>query len=80
MFTLYIYSTSQKYLVIHKNTFLIQKISFFIKQIKHHKAFIYNTKWKSFTVTFYFNVTRYLLKNRFEGIFLLYVPCPVVKS
>ena len=34
-----------------KFSFLILKLLFLIKQVKHHKVFIYNTKYKSSSVT-----------------------------
>ena len=43
-----------------------------MKQVKHHKVFIYffkNLLCKSSSVIFYISITMYLWKNWFEGIF-----------
>ena len=47
-----IYATSQNYLATLKNIlFLILKVLFLMKQVKHHNHFIYYTKYKSFLAT-----------------------------
>ena len=47
----YIYTTSKKYLATLKILFLILKVLFQIKQLKHHNVFMYNTKYKSSSVS-----------------------------
>ena len=47
----YMYTVSQKYLATCKIfLFLVLKVLIFMKQVKHHKVFIYYTKYNSFSV------------------------------
>ena len=44
----HIYATSRKYLATHKKClFLILKLLFLLKQVKHHNGFIHYTLYKS---------------------------------
>ena len=45
------YTTNQKYLAPSKYLFLILKVLFMMKQVKHHYVFIDYIKYKSSSVT-----------------------------
>ena len=48
---IYVYTTSQKYLVTLKKFYFSSRSVILMKQIKHHNVFIYYTKYKSSWVT-----------------------------